>query len=64
MVLDEPTKLPEGMVLDFVLDDEGDDLEAAERSARDGSLERAWQQASKGHGRQPHEDLAKLRKRQ
>jgi|TARA_R110002072_G_scaffold162687_1_gene314779 hypothetical protein len=63
IVLDEPTELPEGMVLDLVLDDEGDDLEASERAARDSSLERAWQQANNGEGRPPHEVLAKLRER-
>jgi len=63
IVLDQPTTLPEGMVLDLVLDDEGDDLDASERSARDSSLERAWQQASKGEGRQPQDVLAKLRDR-
>ncbi|MGK0264930.1 MAG: hypothetical protein ACI8UD_003593 [Planctomycetota bacterium] len=63
IILDEPTKLPEGTILDLVLDDEGDDLEASERAARDSSLERSWEQASKGEGRQPHEVLAKLRER-
>ncbi len=32
LVVDEPTALPEGTVLDLVVDDEGDDLDAAEGS--------------------------------
>jgi hypothetical protein len=31
--LDEPTTLPEGTVLDLVLDDEGDDLSDQDREA-------------------------------
>ena len=31
--LDEPTQLPEGTVLDLVVDDEGDDLDEKERAA-------------------------------
>ena len=33
LVLDEPTDLPEGTVLDLVVDDEGDDMDDAERAA-------------------------------
>lgn len=33
LVVDEQTDLPEGTVLDLVLDDEGDNLDEAERSA-------------------------------
>lgn len=63
IVIDEPTKLPEGMVLDLVLDDEGDDLDDSERAARNDSLERAWAQARNGEGREPNQVLAKLRER-
>ena len=63
IVLDEPTKLPEGTVLDLVLDDEGDDLDASERAARDASLDRSWQQAKSGEGRSADEVLGKLRGR-
>lgn len=51
LVVDEPTSLPEGTVLDLVLDDEGDDLDEVERAARDEAIERAWQQAQAGLGR-------------
>jgi hypothetical protein len=33
LFLDEPTSLPEGTVLDLVVDDEGDDLTREERQA-------------------------------
>ena len=33
LVLDEPTTLPEGTVVELVADDEGDDLNDAERRA-------------------------------
>jgi len=33
LVIDEPTDLPEGTVLDLVVDDEGDDLSDEERAA-------------------------------
>lgn len=52
IVLDEPTTLPEGTVLDLVLDDGGDDLDDADREQRD---------AAAGHGRPAHELLAELR---
>ena len=63
IILDEPTKLPEGTVLDLVLDDEGDDLDDSERAERNRSLDRAWEQAKDGKGREPSEVLTKLRER-
>ena len=63
LVVDEPTKLPEGAVVDLVLDDEGDDLDDAERTARDAALVRSWQQASQGQGRDPREVIGRIRKR-
>ena len=58
LVIDEPTSLPEGTVLDLVLDDEGDDLDITERAARDVALLRAWQHTQAGLGR-PAADLLK-----
>lgn len=63
LVVDEPTSLPEGTVLDLVLDDEGDDLDAAERAARDEALLRAWEQAQQGQGRPAQDVLRDLRQR-
>jgi hypothetical protein len=58
LVVDEPTTLPEGTVLDLVIDDEGDDLGAAERTLRDEALGKAWQQAQAGQGR-PADDVVR-----
>jgi len=41
LIVDEPTDLPEGTVLDLVVDDEGDDMDDAERAALDASIARA-----------------------
>lgn len=38
LVPDEPTDLPEGTVLDLLADDEGDDLDDAERTALDRAI--------------------------
>lgn len=62
LVLDEPTFLPEGTVLDLVLDDEGDDLDATERKARDAALLTAWQQAQAGLGRPATDVIKDLRR--
>ena len=40
LVIDEPTDLPEGTVLDLVVDDEGDNLSAEEREALHAALAR------------------------
>lgn len=63
LIVDEPTSLPEGTVIDLVFDDEGDDLDAAERAARDSALLRAWEQAQRGEGRPAQSVLNDLRRR-
>jgi hypothetical protein len=60
--MDEPTSLPEGTILDLVMDDEGDDLPAPERAARDAALSRAWQQAQAGSGRPIADVIDELRR--
>ena len=62
LVVDEPTTLPEGTVLDLVVDDEGDDLGAAERTLRDEALVKAWQQAQAGQGRPAADVIRDLRR--
>ena len=47
-VLDEPTPLPEGMIVDLVADDEGDDLTDAERKALHEALSASWRRAEAG----------------
>ena len=63
LIVDEPTSLPEGTVLDLVFDDEGDDLDDAERKARDAAILAAWQQAQGGAGRPAQTVLDDLRRR-
>ena len=48
LILNQPTELPEGLVLDLVIDDEGDDLDAREREALHASLRRSIEQAQAG----------------
>jgi hypothetical protein len=62
IILDEPTTLPEGTVLDLVLDDEGDQLDADERKARDEAITRAWASAQAGKGRTAAEVVEGLRR--
>jgi hypothetical protein len=63
LVLDAPTALPEGTVLDLVVDDEGDDLDDAERAELDDAISRAWDSVLAGGGRSAEEVLESLRKR-
>jgi hypothetical protein len=48
LVLDEPTTLPEGTVVQLVVDDEGDDLSDEERRALHDALSASWQSAEAG----------------
>ena len=45
LVLDEPTTLPEGTIVDLVADDEGDDLTNDERRALHEALLTSWRSA-------------------
>lgn len=63
IVVDEPTLLPEGTTLNLVVDDEGDDLDDAERAALDAHLAAAWMSAQAGKLRPADELVAELRKR-
>ncbi len=63
LVLDEPTDLPDGTVLDLVVDDEGDDLDQAERAALDAAISRAWEQVKNGQAKPAADVLADLRDR-
>lgn len=63
LVLDAPTVLPEGTVLDLVVDDEGDDLDETERAAPNAAISKAWVAVSTGQGRPASEVLSALRKR-
>jgi hypothetical protein len=63
LVLDEPTTLPEGTLVDLVADDEGDDLTDDERRALHEALSASWQSAEGGHLRPTPEILDELRRR-
>lgn len=49
IAVDEPTNLPEGTVLELVVDDEGDDLTDKQRQALNDAISRAWKSAKAGH---------------
>lgn len=61
LVLDEPTALPEGTVLDLTVADGGDELDDDERSSLDASLRRSFEQARAGQRRPAAELLGRLR---
>ena len=63
LVVDEPTQLPEGTVLDLVLDDEGDALDASERHALDASITASLEHAEAGRVAPASEVLGRLRAR-
>jgi hypothetical protein len=64
LVLDEPTSLPEGTVVDLVADDEGDDLTDDERRSLHDALTMSWTSAEAGHLRPASAILDELRRRQ
>jgi hypothetical protein len=63
IIIDEPTSLPDGMTLNLVVDDEGDDLGPEERAALHAHLEASWRSAEAGRVRPASELLAELRAR-
>lgn len=63
LVLDEPTTLPDGTVVDLVTDDEGDDLTDEERRVLHEALSTAWKSAEAGRLRPATEILNELRRR-
>jgi hypothetical protein len=56
LIVDEPTDLPEGTVLDVILDDEGDDLTEEERELLHAEIDRSLDSPKKGRLR-PAEDV-------
>ena len=63
LILDEPTTLPDGTVIDLVADDEGDDLTDEERQALHDALSASWISAEAGRVRPASEILNELRRR-
>lgn len=62
LVLDEPTTLPEGTVVDLVADDEGDDLTNEERRALNEALSTSWKSAEAGRLQPASRILDELRR--
>jgi hypothetical protein len=63
LILDEPTTLPDGTIIDLVADDEGDDLTDEERRALHAALSASWTSAEAGHLRPASAILDELRQR-
>lgn len=63
IILNEPTTLPEGTVIDLVADDEGDDLTDEQRRVLHAALSASWTAAEAGQLRPASEILDELRRR-
>jgi hypothetical protein len=63
IVVDEPTDLPEGMVLDLVIADPGDELDDKERAELHAALEEGLAEMRTGEGIDADVLLAELRAR-
>jgi hypothetical protein len=63
LIVDQPTDLPEGTVLDLVVDDEGDQLDDEERQALNAAISRSLAQAEEGRTAPAEEILERLRAR-
>jgi len=63
IVLDEPTTLRDGTIIDLVADDEGDDLTDAERRSLHEALSASWRSAEAGHLKPASAILEDLRRR-
>ena len=63
LVVDEPTDLPEGLVLDLVNDDEGGSLTEEERRILHAAIKRGWQSLEQGQGIPADEVIRELRAR-
>ena len=61
LVLDVPTKLPEDMVVELVVADDDDDLDAEERAALHAALAEGYASARAGRTRPAEELLNELR---
>lgn len=62
LVIDDPTDLPEGTVLDLVVDDEGDSLTDEERAALHSAIDRSFADAKAGRVRPAADVVNDLRK--
>ena len=63
LLLDEPTELPEGSVVDVGLEDEGDDLDDRNCAALHDAISRSIAEGEQGRSGPADEILRKLRER-
>jgi hypothetical protein len=63
LIVDEPTTLPDGIVLDLVLDDEGDDLNEEDRKALHDALKQSIESLEKGEVLPVSDIIDELRQR-
>jgi hypothetical protein len=63
LIVDEETQLPEGTVLDLVIDDEGDDLDEPQRRVLDAAISESLKQAERGEAAPADDILGRLRAR-
>lgn len=63
LVLDHDLELPEGTVLELVLDDEGDELDECERAALNAAISISLEQEARGEVKPAEQVLARLRER-
>jgi hypothetical protein len=63
LIVDQPTELPDGTVLDLVVDDEGDQLDHDERDALNAAISRSLSQSNDGRTAPVDVILDKLRAR-
>lgn len=62
LIVDEATDLPEGTVLDLVVDDEADDLSDEERQIRNAAIIASFRGATAGTMRDAKQTIAALRR--
>ena len=62
LLLDEPTELPDGTIVELVANDEGDDLTEPERQALHDALSASWTSAQAGRLRPASAIVDELRR--
>jgi hypothetical protein len=63
LTVDQPVDLPEGTVLDLVIDDEGHQLDPREREALDAAITRSLRESAEGRTNPAEDIIRKLRER-
>jgi hypothetical protein len=63
LIVDQPTDLPDGTVLELVIDDEGDELDEEERRALNAAISRSIETAASEGTKSAEEVLDALRAR-